>query len=124
MKTDLSWVDSIYEFRGQWEAPSRCGLKVVRTGDRTVFIVTELYDRNPGTSVTVFCAQLATLLLKEYGVAPERMLFLEHNPNTGSKLAFYEETFDVVSFDWDGEKLTNPDWKRISLEEARRLVDP
>ncbi len=119
MKTDYRYIDRLYEFEGQWGTPSVCGIKVVEEENRLIVIATELYDKNPGTSVTQFVAQLATRLLKEYERPHEHMLFVEHCPDRGSKLDFYEETFDRVTFEWNGEAFVNPDWERVD----RALID-
>lgn len=122
MKLDRSWIDTVYTFKGQWDVESRCGLKVARREGRHVFVVTELFTENPGTSVTNFCAQLATLLLVEYQVPPEEFVYVEHCPDRGSRLEHYQETFDRVSLTWDGERFTDPEWQRMTKKEALELV--
>ena len=122
MKTDLTYVDRLYDFPGRWEVPSRCGLKIARGRERHVVLATELDADNPGTSVTSFCAELATRLCREFDLDPARLVFIEHCPDRGSKLAVYAETFDRVRLDWDGTRFKNPDWTRISKEEADALL--
>jgi hypothetical protein len=117
-KTEFSkYMNSYYDFKGLWDSPSRCGLEVIRRKDSKVLvIVTEIYRQNPGTAVTECVASLATGLLKEYNVTPENFIFIEHSPDLKSKLTFYGETFDLVSFDWDGNNFANPVWKRLTHE--------
>lgn len=117
------FIDSFYNFKGLWNVPSKCGLKVVQNKNMTVFIVTELYDENPGTSVTNYCAQLASLLREDYNANPETLIFIEHVPGRGSKLENYSETFDKVSFKWDGKAFSDPKWDRISKEKVRTYCD-
>lgn len=120
METNLEfsrYMNSFYDFKGLWDSPSRCGLCVVkRTDGKILVIVTEIYRQNPGTAVTECVASLATGLLKEYKVTSENFIFIEHSPDLKSKLTFYGETFDLVSFDWDGNTFMNPVWTRLSHE--------
>lgn len=111
------YMNSYYDFKGLWDSPSRCGLHVIKRIDgKILVIVTEIYRQNPGTAVTECVSTLATGLLKEYKVTPENFIFIEHSPDLKSKLTFYGETFDLVSFDWDGNNFTNPVWTRLSHE--------
>ena len=52
MKVPKEYYDEIFTFRGTWDEPSCCGLKIRRQGVKTYVIVTELYQENPGTSIT------------------------------------------------------------------------
>jgi hypothetical protein len=112
----MSYMDRTYEFKGQWGAPSRCGLKIVTGKDRSIVIASELFEDNPGTSVTSFIAPLATLIVKEFGLDPVRTLFIEHCPDRGSKLDHYRESFDLVRLRWDGTEYRDPDWERITKQ--------
>lgn len=117
------YMDRYYDYPGQWDSPSRCGLKVVHRKDgKTLVIATEIYRQNPGTPVTEWCAPLATGLLQETGCLPEQLIFIEHTPDVGSKLDFYEETFDMVNFIWNGSEFTDPRWQRIDASEVDKLM--
>jgi hypothetical protein len=122
MYTKLDYVDEVYDFKGKWDVPSHCGLRIIKNDDRHVVIATELYESNPGTSVANFVAELATLLLLEKDLNAQKLVFIEHCPDRGSKLDFYNETFDRVRLDWDENKFTNPDWVRISREDMDKLA--
>ncbi|NOZ02513.1 MAG: hypothetical protein GXP54_11565 [Deltaproteobacteria bacterium] len=122
MQTDRAWIDIIYDFKGLWEVDSKCGLKVIDTDEASVFIVTELFNENPGTSITNFCAQLATELRARYNVPHDRFIYIEHCPDRGSRLEFQQETFDLVTLKWDGERFISPKWKRISPAQVDRLI--
>ena len=124
MRTDLAYVDEVYHFPGLWEVPSLCGLRLVRRPDRQVLVVTELFDQNPGTSVTNFCAELATRLTAERGLDPEKLVFIEHSPETGSKLESYAESFHRVSFRRDGARFVRPDWSELTRAEVDALLAP
>jgi hypothetical protein len=124
MKLQQDFVDRVYEFAGLWGVPSVCGLKIVKRPDRHVVIATELWDQNPGTSITNFCAQLASRLCSEFDLDPARLVFIEHCPESGSHLEIYQQTFDRVDFDCTNGRLSNPDWTRLSRAEVESLVAP
>jgi len=117
------YMDSYFSYSGQWESPSKCGLKIIRRKDgKTLAIATEIYRQNPGTPVTEWCAPLATQIMKEFGCTPGHFIFVEHTPDLRSKLAFYEETFDMVDFDWNGESLINPRWTRLDHDKMHEMM--
>jgi hypothetical protein len=124
MKADLAYVDEVYHFPGLWGVPSLCGLRLARHPDRHVLVVTELFDQNPGTSVTNFCAELATRLVAERGLDPAKLVFIEHSPETGSKLESYAESFHRVSLQRDGARLVRPDWTELTRAEVDELLAP
>ncbi len=118
------YMDRHYDFQGQWDSPSRCGLKLIRRKDgRHLAIATEIYRQNPGTPVTEWVAPLATQILKTAGIPPEEFIFVEHTPDLRSKLTFYGESFDLLTFDWDGAQFTNPRWTRLTPEQVDRMMD-
>ncbi len=118
------YMDRYFEFAGQWDSPSKCGLRVVHRQDGKVLaIATEIYRQNPGTPVTEWCAPLATQIMKSLACAPADFVFIEHTPDLKSRLAFYEETFDLLDFDWDGEHFANPRWTRLSREQVDKMME-
>ena len=117
------YMDRYFNYLGQWESPSKCGLKVINRKDgKTLAIATEIYRQNPGTPVTEWCAPLATSIMHELHCAPEQFIFIEHTPDLRSKLAFYEETFDLVRFDVEGQNLINPKWSRLTNDEVNAMM--
>ncbi len=118
------YMDHYYNYLGQWESPSRCGLKIIKRKDgKTLVIVTEIYRQNPGTPVTEWCAPLATQLLHELNCPPGEFIFIEHTPDLGSKLDFYGETFDLVNFLPGEQVLTIAKWTRLTAEEVDSLMN-
>ena len=118
------YMDQHFDFAGQWETPSKCGLKIVKRKDGKILaIATEIYRQNPGTPVTEWVAPLATDIMKHASATPDQFLFIEHTPDLKSKLSFYGETFDLVDFDWDTDKFANPRWKRLSKEEVDQMME-
>jgi hypothetical protein len=118
------YMDCYLDYPGLWESPSRCGLKLIRRKDgKTLAIATEIYRENPGTPVTEVVASIATLVFKQSACAPDQFLFIEHTPDLRSKLTFYGETFDFVTFDWDGEQFINPKWRRLTTQEVDEMME-
>lgn len=123
MNISSPYIDEVFHFPGQWDMPSLCGLKIVRKAEKTVVVVTNLYEDNPGTSVSRWVVELAKNISDTFHIPPERMVFIEHNPDKNSRLEFYKETFDLVIFRGDmGEELSKPVWQRISRLETDRLL--
>ena len=116
------YMDDVFEFEGQWGVPSHCGLKVVKKASQFVVITTELYETNPGTSVTRWTAQLATTICDLKKIDLKKLIFIVHIPDRKSKLEFYKETFDLVRFDIENEHLINPVWNRMPKEEVANLL--
>jgi len=124
MLNNKKYLDTIYNYKGEWGIDSQCGLKISSAANgKTVIIATELYDKNPGTSVTQWNTYLATELCIKNGIAPDKLIFIEHTPDKGSKLAFYNETFYKVDFEWDGKKFINPNWEKIPKETVEKLLN-
>ena len=122
MKTSDPYIEQEYHFKGKWDVPGICGLKVFRELNKTIVIATNLYKNNPGTSISRWSAQLATAICNNLKIDPEHLVFIEHNPDRKSKLDFYKETFDLVEFDRNGGLFTNPRWKRISKKEVDDML--
>jgi hypothetical protein len=98
MKVPENYYDEIFAFKGQWDIPSKCGLKIIRKDTQVFVIVTELYQDNPGASVTYAGRELARQICEAKGLHPDTVTYLECNPNTQSKLSFYDEEYFEVTF--------------------------
>jgi hypothetical protein len=117
------YMDHYFDYKGHWNCPSRCGLKIFKRKDgKTLAIATEIYRQNPGTPVTEWCAPLATQIMNELKETPENFIFVEHTPDLKSKLTFYGESFDLVSFGWDMDKFIDPKWTRLTREQINELI--
>jgi len=123
MTEKSDFTDYIYHFKGAWDVPSFCGLKIISKKDKTIVVLTELYDSNPGSSVTSWIDKLATGLIREYEIEPEKLILIEHNPDRKSSLEFINETFDLVTFEWNGEKFVSPSWKRLTLNQIVDIIN-
>jgi hypothetical protein len=121
-KTSTEYIDEIYTFKGQWDAPSRCGLMIRKHPDIHVVIASELYDDNPGTSVNYWNARLAESICRERSLQPEKLVFIEHTPDRGSKLEIYQETFDRVTFKSKDGEFSDPDWEPLTRPQVDALL--
>ncbi|MBD5367438.1 MAG: hypothetical protein HDR82_10660 [Bacteroides sp.] len=98
MKVSTDYYDELFDFKGQWDMPSRCGLKIRNVHGTPVIIVTELYQENPGTSVTYAGESLARQICDSKNLDFDKIRYIECTPDTNSKLSFYDEEFYEVDF--------------------------
>jgi len=119
MKVPKKYYDEIFEFAGQWEQPSACGLKIINKEDKKIVIVTELYQDNPGTSVTSAGKNLAKLICERKGLSLPEIMYLECTPDTNSVLSFYDEQYFEVTFS-DTQQAT---YRKLSKEEIENLLN-
>jgi hypothetical protein len=116
MQVPEKYYDAVFDFKGQWNVPSRCGLKIIQ-GEKIVVIVTELYQDNPGTSITDAGKSLAEQICWDRGFDPEEIMYIECSPDTNSKLSFYDEKFFEVDF----SQGTEPVYRQLSASEIKDL---
>lgn len=117
------FIDKEYHFKGMWGLPSICGLKIVLKPDKTIVIVTDLYEENPGTSVTEWNTKLASQVCKEFEIEPEKLVFIERTPDKQTKLSFNKETFYKVVFEQNGNEFENPDWQEMTKEDVIKIIN-
>lgn len=115
MKVSPRYYDEIFPFKGQWDMPSSCGLKIREFGDKKVIIVTELYQDNPGTSVTYAAESLVKQICEAKGLGMDEIIYVECNPDTNSKLSFYDEEYFEVDF--SGE---TPAYRQLTKDEIQK----
>ena len=118
MKVSDTYYDEIFHFRGQWDMPSSCGLRIREADGKTYVIVTELYQENPGTSVTYAGRSLAEQICGQKHLDIDRIVYWECNPDTNSKLSFYDEEYFEVTF-VEGRQ---PTYRRLSAEEVAKVM--
>jgi hypothetical protein len=116
------YIDEIHHFPGKWEMPSLCGLGIRKRGDETLVILTELYEDNPGSSVTGMVEQVATGLVEKNRLDPHRAIVIVHNPERSSRYEFFAETFYRAEMEWDGKKYFAVEWVRLEAEEISHLL--
>ncbi len=92
-----------------------CGIDVRPLADTRIFVIcTELSD-NPGTSVTNFAEELATLVCRHFHIAPNKLGWVEHYPASESHGPV--DDWDWVEFRWDGENFTQLHWRPMRPED-------
>jgi hypothetical protein len=122
MKAAEDNIEEIFDFLGSWERPSKCGLRRIEKGDKTIVIVTELYKDNPGSSITSVAASLAMQIAEKYHINIAKMIYIESNPEMNSKLSFYDEEYYRVEFENNNGALSNPNWQLLSKDEFIKIV--
>ncbi len=122
MRVPEKYYDEIFEFAGQWEMPSACGLKTIIKDGKTYIITTELYQENPGTSITYAGGSLIKQICDKKQLDINRIIYIECNPNTNSKLSFYDEEMFEVSYDVVKGMPTNLSYRQLSKEEIENIV--
>lgn len=118
VKVSEKYYDEIFEFKGQWDMPSSCGLKTRAVDGRTYIIVTELYQDNPGTSVTYAGLSLAEQICQAKGLNLNDIVYIECNPDTNSKLSFYDEEYFEVDFNADKAHM----YRQLSADEVKSIL--
>jgi hypothetical protein len=118
MNVSPTYYDEIFSFKGQWDMPSSCGLKIRIVEGKTIVIVTELYQENLGTSVTYAGKLLAEQICAAKGLDLKEIVYLECNPDTNSKLSFYDEEYFEVDFDADIQHR----YRQLSREEVAKIL--
>lgn len=118
MKVSKDYYDEIFLFKGEWDMESSCGLKIREIDGKTYVIVTELYQDNPGTSVTYAGKKLADQICEAKNLKLEDIVYLECTPNTNSKLSFYDEEYFQVDFSADMQHK----YHQLSKEEVIKIL--
>jgi len=113
MNEQQKYIDEIYHFKGKWEMPSLCGLMIRRSINQTLVILTELYEENPGSSVTGIIEELAAEVAGKYDIDRKTAVFIVHNPKRSSRYEFFAETFYRAAMNWDGEKFVDLAWEKL-----------
>jgi hypothetical protein len=119
MKATLDRIDTIFEFTGSWGIASKCGLMHFSFDGKDGIIVSELYQDNPGTSITQVTTSLAMQICEKFNIDPKNMIYIEHCPDMNSKLSFYNEEFYKVNFEFIDGKFVNPSWKMLTMVEKK-----
>ena len=118
MKVSENYYNEIFDFKGQWEMPSKCGLKIIEKQGKTYVIATELYQDNPGTSVTAAGKSLAQQICEKKGLSLENIVYLECTPDTNSVLSFYDEQYFEVTF----TDTPQANYRKLSKEEIEHIL--
>ena len=121
MRVPEKYYNEVFDFKGEWDVLSKCGLKIFSGDGKTVVVVTELYQDNPGTSVTYAGYSLARQICESKGLHLADIRYVECSPDTNSKLSFYDEEYFEVLFPEAKGETGRPEYKKLSTEEVRAL---
>lgn len=122
MKVNDKYFDEIFDFAGQWDMPSKCGLKVEERNGKYVILVTELYKENPGTSITYAGGSLIKQICEAKNLDYNDIIYIECNPEMGSKLSFYDEECYLVTFEVIDNIPCNLKYNTIPSDELSKYV--
>ncbi len=111
-----------FSFSGLWEIPSACSLEIYKGEEHSVAVVSELYRDNPGTTITDVPVQLATQICDQFSLDIKSLIYIEHNPETITKLSFYEEEFFRVHFTFNDNKPGDPRYEKINRSDLESLL--
>ena len=118
MKVSEKYYDEQFPFLGEWDMESLGGLKIRTAGGKTYVIVTELYQENPGTSVTYAGEKLFKQICEAKGLNPADIVYIECTPDTNSKLSFYDEEYYQVNFAADPQHR----YRQLSADEVKNIL--
>jgi hypothetical protein len=121
MEVPGKYYSEVFDFKGQWDIPSKCGLKIIKRDTKTFVIATELYQDNPGTSVTYAGYALFRQICESKGLSPKDVTYLECNPDTNSKLSFYDEAYFEVTFPQVSGGSDRAVYRQLSPDETKAL---
>lgn len=119
MKASLDRIDTIFDFTGSWGIASKCGLKHFSFNGKDGILVSELYQDNPGTSITQVTTSLAMQVCEKLNIDPKNLIYIEHCPDMNSKLSFYNEEFYKVNFELVDGNFVNPSWQMLTMDEKK-----
>ena len=75
MKLTHYHIDETFNFKGTFGMPSKCGLKIKDYDDKKLVVVTELYQDNPGTSITSVTCSLAQQICDTFKIEFEKLIY-------------------------------------------------
>jgi hypothetical protein len=122
MDKKQKYIDDIFHYTGKWEMPSHCGIMIRRKESVVPVILTELYETNPGSSVTDWIEILAGEIVKKYAIPPETAIFIVRNPERSTHHTFFAETFYRARMNWDGGKFTDLEWVKIKEDDVKWMI--
>jgi len=119
MKVPENYYYEIFDFKGQWDMPSKCGLKIIEKEGKKYVIVTELYQDNTGTSVTSAGKSLAQQICEKKALSLSEITYIECTPDTNSVLSFYNEQYFEVTFN----DTPQANYRKLAQNEIKNLFN-
>ncbi|HPX79880.1 MAG: hypothetical protein GX281_02830 [Bacteroidales bacterium] len=122
MEVQHKHFDEVFEFKGKWDVPSKCGLKILDHKGTPVVVATELYNHNPGSSVTYAGGLLLKQICEAKDLDPDKVIYIECNPDTHSRLSFFQEEYFRVTFENKDGELLNPVYEKLTDTQIKELI--
>ena len=97
-----------------------CHLRILQQEKESIVIATETAV-NPGKSVTNAAEDIATQAVQQFQLDPTTTRFIEHY--TKESYEGSEEGHFEVTFTWQEQEATNPQWKPLQPHEIAALTD-
>jgi hypothetical protein len=116
--------NGLFEYPNLWNGSTRCYLQVYyQAGEPLIAVATELPD-NDGTSVTNGIERIADAIRRQFKVAYEDLVVIEHYLGRGHRRgrAEYPEIFSRVRFDIRGGQFRRPQWSHVPRTELETLI--
>ncbi|GAB2522034.1 hypothetical protein GCM10027085_10220 [Spirosoma aerophilum] len=73
-----------------------------------------------GLELTWAAPEIATRLVTHYKLTPSRMLYIERDLQSQAEDSI-QALYYLVTFVWQGEQATRPDWHYLSADTCRSL---
>jgi hypothetical protein len=118
-------IDHLKDFKDLNDYDSKYGIKISQRKDSNyVVIVTEL-SSDQRFSYKYAWEKIANQIRTDYEILPDELIFIERYPEKGRKnSSFYrEETYDLISFTWNGREYKNPRRQHLSKREFRKIIN-
>lgn len=103
-----------------WSYPGKkdkyvCDIHLHRRGTHAVVIVKDRPMEGPsGQNITKGAETLATLVMKNFKLAPGKLIWIEHHVN--------KDRYKLVQFNFDGKSFKAPRWLTINLDIVEAFI--
>ena len=94
---------------GSWE--SRCRLRIVEPPSGSTVVVVSDQGMDTGTFITNCAASLATLVVQQFQLDPEDLIWIEHYPDSDVECS-------RVEFVWQGNIAKKTHWSYLPPQQA------
>jgi len=111
--------DQPLQYVGRNGEPLACRVRLFRIAGDYILVATDL-----GAAVTETIDRIATIMVRRWEIAPERLRVVEHHDYTRAARAPSEprETFAFVGFDWFKGVASNPTWRATTRADVQAML--
>jgi hypothetical protein len=116
--------DLLYEYRPNWHNfNSHCRVRVYQTEAGLTVMLTETQS-NKGMSVTNAAELIACGLVERFSLDITTTRWIEHYPPARiiDWPILKDDSFDLITFAWNGRTANDVEWRRISRQEAELMI--